>query len=71
MKKKMVKALEFVMVVIAMVVGAVVAKNIGVESLLRGKEEPVTLAMTESGLQDDFIGLPAGCLLYTSPSPRD
>lgn len=60
MKKKMVKALEFIMVIIAMVVGAVVAKNIGVESLLRGKEEPVTLAMTESGLQEDFIGLPAG-----------
>ena len=60
MKKKLAKALEFIAVVAALVCGVLVGRNIGVESILRGKEEPVTLAMTEDGLQDDFVGLPAG-----------
>lgn len=59
MKKKIVKVLEFVMVILGIIAGVFVAKNISVESMLRKKEEPVTLAMTEDGLQEDFIGLPA------------
>lgn len=60
MKKKIAKALEFVAVIVAIIVGVFVAKGIGVESMLRGKEEPVSLATAEAGLYEDFIGLPAG-----------
>lgn len=60
MKKMIVKILEFASVIIALVVGVFLAKNISLESILRGKEEPVTLAMTENGLPEDFIGMPAG-----------
>ena len=60
MKKMIVKLLEFASVIIALVVGIFLAKNISVESILRGKEEPVSLAMTENGLPEDFIGMPAG-----------
>ncbi len=60
MKKNIVKALEFAVVILAIIAGIIVARNIGVESMLRGKEEPVSLAMTEEGLSEDFIGLPAG-----------
>ena len=59
MKKKLAKALEFIAVVAALVCGVLVGRNIGVESILRGKEEPVTLAMTEGGLPEDYIGMPA------------
>ncbi len=57
MKKMIVKLLEFASVIIALVVGIFLAKNISVESILRGKEEPVSLAMTENGLPEDFIGI--------------
>ena len=60
MNKKIAKVLEVAALIIGIVVGVFVAKGIGVESMLRGKEEPVSLAMTEGGLQDDFVGLPAG-----------
>ena len=60
MKKMVVKVLEGTSVIVALIVGAFLMNTISVESLLRGKEEPVTLAMTEDGLQEDFIGLPAG-----------
>ena len=60
MKSKIVKFLEFVMVIIALIVGAVVARNMRVESLLRGKEEPVSLSTAESGYYEDYVGLPAG-----------
>lgn len=59
MKKRIVKILEFVVVIGALVIAAMVAMNIGVESMLKGKEEAVTLAMTEEGLLDDYIGMPA------------
>lgn len=60
MNKKIAKVLEFAAVIIGIIAGVFVAKGIGVESMLRGKEEPVSLAMTETGLSDDFVGLPAG-----------
>ncbi len=60
MKKLVVKALEGASVIVALVIGVILMNTISVESMLRGKEEPVTLAMTEDGLQDDFVGLPAG-----------
>ncbi|MCI9048719.1 MAG: hypothetical protein HFG71_16010 [Hungatella sp.] len=60
MKKLVVKALEGAAVIIALIVGFLLMNTISVESMLRGKEEPATLAMTEDGLQEDFIGLPAG-----------
>ena len=59
MKKKVVKFLEFLAVIIALVIAVFVAKNIRIESILRGKEEPVTLEMTEGGLPEDYIGMPA------------
>ncbi|MCI9147183.1 MAG: hypothetical protein HFG73_02775 [Hungatella sp.] len=58
--KLIVKILEGAAVIVSLIVGAFLANTIDVESILRGKEEPVTAAMTEDGLQDDFIGLPAG-----------
>jgi len=60
MKNMAVKILEGAAVIAALIVGVLLMNTIAVESMLRGKEEPVTLAMTENGLQDDFIGLPAG-----------
>lgn len=60
MKKMVVKVLEGAAVIVALIIGFFLMNTIGVESMLRGKEEPVTLAMTEDGLQEDFIGLPAG-----------
>ena len=59
MKSKVVKFFEFIVVVAALFVAILVSKNLGVESMLRGKEDPVTLAMTEHGLAEDYIGLPA------------
>lgn len=59
MKKTLKKVLEFVVVIGALVIAVLVAKELPVESMLRGKEEPVTLAMTEDGLPEDFIGMPA------------
>ena len=50
MKKTMIKVLEFAAVIVALVIAVIVTMNIGVESLLRGKEEAVTLSMTEGGL---------------------
>lgn len=60
MKKLVVKALEGASVIAALIVGVFLMNTISVESMLRGKEEAVTLSMTENGLQDDFVGLPAG-----------
>lgn len=59
MKEKFVKFLEFVMVIISLIVAVLIAKDFGVESMLRGKEEAVTLSMTENGLPEDYIGMPA------------
>ncbi len=59
MKEKFVKFLEFIAVIIALIVAVLVAKDFGIESILRGKEEPVTLAMTEDLLSGDCIGMPA------------
>ena len=60
MKEKLIKALEFIAVIAAILISTVVVRNISVESILKGKEETVTLAMTENGLPEDFIGKPAG-----------
>ena len=59
MKEKFVKFLEFVAVIIALIIAVLVGRDFGVESILRGKEEPVTLAMTEELLISDCIGMPA------------
>lgn len=58
-KKTIVKILEFAAVIVALVIAVLVAMNVGVESMLRGKEEAVTLKMTEGGLPEDYIGMPA------------
>lgn len=59
MKNKFVKFLEYAFVIVALIIAVLVAKNLGIESMLRSKEEPITLAMTEDGLPEDFIGMPA------------
>ena len=43
----------------ALVIAVFAAMNVGVESMLRGKEEAVTLKMTEDGFPEDYIGMPA------------
>ena len=57
---KFLKILDFVLVIAAIVLAVYVGKNIGLEYLMRGREEPVTLSMTEGGLPEDYIGRPAG-----------
>ncbi len=59
MKEKFVKFLEFIAVIIALIVAVLVGRDFGIESILRGKEEPVTLAMAEDLLIADCIGMPA------------
>ena len=57
--KTLVKGLEFVVVIVALVVGVYVGKTISVESILRKGLEPVTLAKTEEGLPEECVGRPA------------
>lgn len=59
MKRKIVKFLEFLAVIVALAIAVFVTKSISLEPLLRGKEEPVSLTMTKSGLPEDSIGMPA------------
>lgn len=59
MKRKVVKFLEFLAVIVSLAIAFIVAKNIDIEPILKGEEEAVTLTMTESGLPEDSIGLPA------------
>ena len=63
---KFLKILDFVLVIAAIVLAVYVGKNIGLEYLMRGREEPVTLSMTDGGLPEDYIGRKAGI----SPSLR-
>lgn len=57
---KFLKILDFVLVIAAIVLAVYVGKNIGLEYLMRGGEEPVTLSMTKEGLPEDYIGRQAG-----------
>ena len=59
MKKKLIKVLEFFAVILSLVLAVFVATHLSIESILRKNEEPVTLAMTEGGLPEDYIGKPA------------
>lgn len=54
------KVLEFVAVILALVISVLIVKNLSIESILKGQEEPVSLSMTEGGLPEDYIGRPAG-----------
>ena len=56
MKKKLIKVLEFFAVILSLVLAVFVATNLSIESIIRKNEEPVTLAMTEGGLPEDYIG---------------
>lgn len=56
MKKKTV---DVVSVIIALVIAVYAARNVGVEYLLRGTEEPVTLSMAEATYVEAVTGLPA------------
>lgn len=60
MRKRLKSALNYAAVIAAIMISIFVVKNIPIESILKGKEEPVTLAMTENGLLEDYIGRPAG-----------
>lgn len=60
MKEKLVKVLEYVAVIAAILISVVVSGILPYETILKGKEDPVTLAMTEKGLPEDYIGKPAG-----------
>lgn len=60
MKNKFVKFLEYVFVIAALIIAVLVAKNLSVESMLRGKQEPVTLAMSKELLLNGSVGMPAG-----------
>lgn len=59
MKSKFAKFLEYAAIIIAIIIAVITVKNLNIESMLRGKEEPVTSAMTESLLSEDIIGMPA------------
>ncbi len=60
MKAFFVKVLEFVAVIIGLIAGGFLSKNIGLESILNKEKKTVTLAITEEHLIDDIIGMPAG-----------
>lgn len=59
MKTKIIKFLEFAAVIASIIVGILVEENLSIESMLRGNQESVTLAMTEKGLPEEYIGMPA------------
>lgn len=59
MKRKLIKFLEFATVIVGIIVGILVEENLSIESMLRGNEESVTLSMTEKGLPEEYIGMPA------------
>ena len=59
MKRIVVKILQYISIIAALGIGIFAAKNIDVEMLIRSGEEPVTLAQTESGIAEDYAGLPA------------
>ena len=59
MKAKIIKFLEFAAVIAAIIVGILAAENLSIESMLRRNEESVTLSMTEKGLPEEYIGMPA------------
>lgn len=59
MKVKIEKILDYAAVIIAIFIGIYVVINLPVEPILKGKQEPVTIAMTEKGLPEDYIGKPA------------
>lgn len=58
--KKLIKVLEFASVIVAIIIGVVVAKNIPMESILKGEGTAVTLSTIEGGLPEECIGEPAG-----------
>lgn len=58
MKNKLVKALEFLVVIVALAVGVLVGKTVSLESMLK-KDEPVNLVTAEAGLPEDSVGKPA------------
>lgn len=60
MKKKLVKVLEYVAVIAAILISVFVSGILPYETILKGKEDPVTLVMTENGLPENYIGKPAG-----------
>lgn len=60
MKAFVVKVFEFIAVIVGLMIGGFAAKNIGLESILRGKEKPVSLAQAEEGLAEDSVGMLAG-----------
>lgn len=59
MNEKIEKILNYLAVIVAIFIGIFVVTNISVESILKGKEKAVTLAMTENGLPEEYIGKPA------------
>ena len=59
MKTKIIKFLEFTAVITAIIVGTLAEENLSIESMLRKNEEPITLSMTEKGLPEEYIGMPA------------
>ena len=60
MKRWVVKVFDFIAVIIGLLIGGFLSKNIGLESIMRMREDAVSLAETEEGISEDFIGLSAG-----------
>ena len=60
MKDKLIKFLNYAAVIAAILLSIVIEESLPLESMLKGKEEAVSLAMTEKGLPEEYIGNPAG-----------
>ncbi len=57
MKKLVVKVFDFIAVIIGLLIGSFLSKNVGWEYILRMREDPVSLEQTEDGISEDFTGL--------------
>lgn len=60
MNERFVRVLEYIAVIAAILISVFVTGILPYETILKGREDPVTLSMTESGLPEDYIGKPAG-----------
>ena len=60
MNDKLERVLECVAVIAAILISVFVSGILPYETILKGEKDPVTLAMTENGLPENYIGKPAG-----------
>lgn len=58
--KSKIKIHEAILVIAALAIAIYVGKNIGIEYVLRGNEEPVSIAEAKEDHLGEYLGMPAG-----------